>query len=133
ETLLGNILRKDERNTGALQLRAGLRIDRGELDAAVADLRQALNEQPRAVPLMLMLAVAYERSGSIELAEKQFADATKTSGSDATAGLNYVAFLRRRGGIARAEDVLTELLSRRPGDVRILSALADVRLARQNW
>src|SRR5262249_44393054 len=133
EALIANILRKDNRNIGALKLRASLRMDRGELDPAIADLRQALNDQPRSTELMVLLAVAYERGGSIELAEKQFANATKASSFDPAVGLNYVAFLRRRGSAARAEDVVTEMAGRRPGDVRVLRALAELRLARQNW
>ena len=66
---------------------------------------------------MVLLAAAYERSGSIELAEKQYADATRVSDFDAGIGLNYVAFLRRRGNIERAEDILTQLAGRWPNNV----------------
>jgi tetratricopeptide (TPR) repeat protein len=133
EAVVTEILRKDNRNTDGLKLRASIRLQRGELDAAIADARQALNDQPRSTELSLLLAAAYERSGSIELTEKQYAELTKASGFHPTAGLNYVAFLRRRGQIARAEDMLTELANRWPNNVSILSALADVRLARKNW
>jgi len=37
--------------------------------------------------VLLMLAVAYERGGKIELADKQFADATKTSNFDSGVAL----------------------------------------------
>jgi tetratricopeptide (TPR) repeat protein len=131
--LLAKILKEDSRNISALKLRASIRMDRGELDAAVNDLRQALNDQPRSSELMMLLAVAYERGGKIELADKQFADATKVSNFDAGIGLGYVGFLQRRGSSARAEDVLTELAGRQPNDMRVLTALANVRLARQNW
>ncbi len=133
EALVSDILLKDARNTTGLKLRASIRMDRGQLEPAITDLRQALNDQPRAADLMVLLANAYERSGSIELAEKQYSDATKTSNFDPAVALNYVAFLQRRGNTARAEDVLTELAGRWPQNVQILSALAQVRLARQNW
>lgn len=133
EAIINEVLRKDARNVGALRLRASIRLDGGQLEGAIADLRQALNDQPQATDLLNLLAVAYERSGSIELADKQFADATRASNFDPDAGLNYVAFLRRRGSIAHAEDVLTELASRTPGHIAVLSALAEIRLARQNW
>ena len=80
-----------------------------------------------------MLATAYERSGSIELADKQFADAMKASNFNANVGLEYVAFLRRRGGSDRADDVLAELANRWPKDTRVLTALAQAKLARQDW
>src|SRR5262249_44979366 len=97
ETLVSSILRKDNRNIDGLKLRASIRLQKGQLDATIADLRQALDDQPRSSDLMILLATAYERSGSIELAEKQFADATKTSGFDVPVSLNYVGFLVRRG------------------------------------
>ncbi len=133
ESLLSKVLEKDQRNATALRLRATIQMDRGKFDAAIADLRQALNDHPRSADLMTLLAIAYERSGSMELADKQFADAARVSNFDATVGLNYVAFLRRRGSIARAEDILVELASRAPGNVPVLSTLAEVRLMRQNW
>jgi tetratricopeptide (TPR) repeat protein len=133
EALASDILRKDSRNNSGLKLRASIHMERGELEPAINDLRVALNDQPRSTELMLLLATAYERSGSIELAERQFADAAKTSNFDPTVALNYVAFLQRRGNTTRAEDVLTELSGRWPQNIQVLSALADVRLARQNW
>jgi cellulose synthase operon protein C len=133
EELVSSILRKDSRNIDGLKSRASIRLQRGQLDQAIADLRQALDDQPRASDLMVLLANAYERSGSMELAEKQYADAAKTSGFDAGVSLNYVAFLQRRGNVERAEDLLTQLAQQSPNNVLVLSALADVRLARQNW
>ena len=52
ETLVTEILRKDDRNTDGLKLRASIRMEQGQLDAAIADLRQALNDQPRSRRLM---------------------------------------------------------------------------------
>ena len=132
-TLVTDILRKDERNIDGLTLRAQIRMQNGQLDAAIGDLRQALNDQPQSSELMLLLAGAYERSGSIELADKEYADATKVSGFNPIVGLNYAAFLRRRGNLERAEDILTEVARRSPTNIAVLSTLAEVRLARQNW
>ena len=108
-------------------------MDRGQLDPAISDLREALNDQPRSVPLMLLLASAYETSGSIELAEKEFADATRVSNYNPNVALNYVAFLRRRGSTQRAEDVLNDLVSRQPNNVAVLSVLAEVKLSLQDF
>jgi tetratricopeptide (TPR) repeat protein len=131
--LVSDILNKDARNINALKLRAALRMDSGQFEGSIADLRQALNDQPRAADLILMLASAYERSGSVELAEKEYTDAMKISNYNPSIGLSYVAFLRRRNSAAHAEDVLVDLAGRWPKNVDILSALAQVRLARQEW
>lgn len=133
ETLANDILRDDPHNVSALKLRASIRIGRAQLDAAIADLLEARNYQPRSIELMSLLATAYERSGLIELADKQLADATRVSDFDATTGLEYAAFLQRRGSIARTEDILIELNKRRPNNIQVLSMLAEVRLARGNW
>lgn len=133
ETSLAEVFRKDARNGDALRLRASLKVEKGNLDGAVSDLREALNDQPRSSDIMLLLAGVYERAGSIELAEKQYADATSASVSDPGAGLEYTNFLRRRDNLARAEEILTDLVRRFPSSIPVLTALADTRLARQNW
>jgi cellulose synthase operon protein C len=133
DALVADILRKDGRNISGLRLRATIHMERGELEPAISDLRQALNDQPRSPELMLLLATAYERSGSIELAEKQFADAMRAANFAPNVGLNYVAFLQRRGSVARAEDVLTDLASRWPQNIQVLSSLGQVKLQRQEW
>ncbi len=131
--VIADILHKDQRNISALKLRASIRMERGQLEAAIADLREAINDKPQAPDLMLDLATAYERNGTIELAEKQFADATRASGFNPQIGLTYVAFLRRRGSTQRAEDVLVEIASHSPSNIDVLSALAEVKLTRQDW
>lgn len=133
EALVTEILRQDGRNTNGLRLRAGIHLTRGEVDDAIADLRSALNDQPQSPELLANLALAYERKGSIELADKAFFDATKASGFSPVFGLNYVAFLERRGSAAQAENILTELATRNPNSVPVLSALARMKLARQDW
>jgi tetratricopeptide (TPR) repeat protein len=133
EKIVNDILTTDQRNVEALKLRATIRLDRGQVNDAIADLREALNDQPRSADLMLMLASAYERSGSIDLADKQFADAMKVSKFSPGVGLDYVGFLRRHGGADRAYDVLTELASRQPNSPQVLSALAEMKLSRQDW
>ena len=131
DSLVAELLRKDKRNTGGLRLRATIRIERGQLEPAITDLRQAINDEPRSTALMLLLANAYERSGSMELAEKQYADATRASNFDPSVTLSHVAFLRRRGNDAQAEDILTEMAGRFPQNIQVLSNLAEVRLARE--
>jgi tetratricopeptide (TPR) repeat protein len=133
EPLIGEILEKDRRNTTGLRLRAAIRIERGQFDSAIADLREALNDQPKSTQLLLLMAAAYQRSGKNELAERQYADALKASGLDPNVALRYVAFLQGRGDAARAEDVLTEVIGRSPRNTQVLGALAQVRLGRQNW
>jgi len=133
EPLISGILAKDRRNAGALRLRAAINIDKGQLDTAVSDLREALNDQPKSPELLLLLAVAYERGGKNELADRQYADALKSSGSNPGVALRYVAFLQRRGDAAHAEDVLTDVAGRNPNNMQVVSSLAQIRLSRKDW
>jgi tetratricopeptide (TPR) repeat protein len=133
EALVSDVLNKDARNTSGLKLRAAIQMERGQFAGAIADLREALNDQPRASDLMLMLADAYERSGSADLAGKEFADAMRASEFDPAVSLNYVAFLQRHGSILDTEDVLVDLAGRWPRNAEILSRLAQLKLARQEW
>lgn len=133
EPLISEVLSKDRRNAGALRLRAALSLDKGQTDSAIADLREALADQPKSPELLIALALAYEQSGKPELADRQYADALKNSNLNIEVALRYVAFLQRRSDAARAEDVLTEVVARYPGNLQALSSLAQVKLSRQNW
>ena len=110
-----------------------IRLQRNEFDNAISDLREALNNQPKAPQLLLLMASAYERSGKPELADRQYADATKSSGFDPAVALRYVAFLRGQKNLSQAEDILRDAAARNPRNLQVLSTLADVRLARNNW
>ena len=52
EKFANDVLRDDPHNVAALKLRASLRLERAQLDAAIADLLDALNYQPRSPELM---------------------------------------------------------------------------------
>lgn len=133
DPVIANVLHNDPGNGLARRLRATTLLEQGLLDEAIGRLREALSDQPRSTDLMLLLAVAYERSGSIELAAKQYANAARSSDFAPAPGLDYVAFLLRRGRSDEAEYVLVELSSRHPDNIDALSALAQLRLDRQNW
>ena len=133
EKIINDILASDARNVDALKLRATIRLDNGQTDGAIADLREALNDQPNSSDLMLLLASAYERSGSIALANDEYTNAAKDSKYDINIGLNYVAFLRRHGNIDQAYDFLSELVDHHPNSVPVLTAFAELKLLKQDW
>jgi cellulose synthase operon protein C len=133
EPIIADILQKDRRNTVGLRLRAAIKIDQGQIDGAIADLREALNDQPKSADLLMLMAAAYERGGKNELAERQYADALKASGLNPNIALRYVAFLQRRGDFSHAEDVLGDVVARNPTNTQLLGTLAQIRLSRQNW
>ena len=133
EPVIAEILKKDRRNTTALGLRAAIRVDQKQYDSAISDLREALNDQPKSTNLLMLMALAYERSGKNELAARQYADALNASGQNPNVALRYVGFLQRLGDLSHAEDVLTQALDRNPNNVQLLVTLAQIRLGRKNW
>ncbi|QND70439.1 tetratricopeptide repeat protein [Tardiphaga robiniae] len=133
DPIIAQILAADRRNVGALKLRALIKIDRGQIDDAIADLREALNDQPKASDLLMLMAVAHERGGKPELAERQYADAVRASNSSPGVVLQYVAFLQRKGDMDQTETILSDAASRNAGSLEILSPLAQLRLSRRNW
>jgi tetratricopeptide (TPR) repeat protein len=133
EALVADILKKDPHNISALKMRASILIDRGQFESAIADLREALNGSPKSPELLLLMALAYEKDGKIELADRQYADAFKSSSGNAAVALRYVGFLQRQAKIAQAEDILTEAASRNPRNTEILGALAQIKLTQKNW
>ena len=116
-----------------MKLRATIRIDRGQYNDAISDLREALNNQPKSADLLLLMATAYERSGKNELVERQYADALKSSNFDSNVGLRCVDYLQRKGDLEHAEDILSEVIKHNPQNTQIWSTLAEIRLKRQNW
>jgi predicted Zn-dependent protease len=133
EPLIADILRKDGRNTDGLRLRAAIRIEQGQLDSAISDLREALSNQPKSPELLLLMATAYERNQKPELADRQYADALKASGLSPAVGLRYAAYLQRTGNLDQADKILSDVLNGNPQNVQIATTLAQVRLLRQNW
>jgi tetratricopeptide (TPR) repeat protein len=133
EPIVSEILQKDGHHITGLRLRAAGKIDKGDLEGAIADLRLALNDQPKSVELLTLMGVAYERSGKNELADRQYADALKASNLNPDIAQRYVAFLQRRGDLAHAEDVLADVVARNATNIPLLTSLAQLRMARQNW
>ena len=138
EPLVADVLRDKsldglKARVSALKLRASIAMERGHPEAAIPDLREVLGRESKSPDLMLLLATAYERNGSIDLAERQYSAALSASNFDANVGLTYVAFLERRGNTDRAGEVLAELASRQPKNLAVLSAQAEVTLSRGDW
>ncbi len=133
EPIIAEVLQKDSRNTGALKLRAIVHMQQRQFDGAIADLREALNNQPKSAELLLLMASAYQLSGKPELAERQYSDAVKSAEWAPGVSLQYVSYLRNKGDLPQAEQVLVETISHNPRNVQLLATLAQLRLARKNW
>jgi len=133
KTLIEAVIEADSKNVAALAMRATLRMNDGDLDTAISDFRTALSEQPNSLQVVLPLARAHELAGSAELAEERYASGAAIGNYSPNAASPYVDYLMRLGKTVRAEEILNQILSRAPNDVRTLSRLAELRLNRQDW
>jgi len=133
ETLVDEILAADERNTDALIKRADLRIEKGDFDNAIIDLRTALDNDPDSTAAMRMMASAFERQNNVNFAQAELAKAFDVSDRDPDIANEFAQFLIRNGNVRRAEDVLVQSLAAHEGDLDNLRLLAGVRLNRQDW
>ncbi len=133
KALIAEVLEVDERNTDALIKRAGLAIEDGEYDAAILDLRTALDNSPDSADAMVLMALAFEQQDNPSFARTEFAKAFEASSQSPKVGLAFAKFHLRQDDPGRAETVLTDTLAANPGDLETLKLLAGVRLSQQNW
>lgn len=133
KALIDDVLASDAKNSDALAMRANFRIESGDEDNAIADLREALNQQPNSVPFLTLLAKALERQGAVDLANDRWMEAVKASKYDPQVTLNYIDVLGRRGKTDQIEPLLSDALARNPSNPGLLTALAQSRLAKHDW
>lgn len=133
EAIINEILAKDPKDTGAVTKRAGFKIDAGDIDTAVADLRLVVNDNPDAWGPRLLLSAAYERKGDLNLAESELARAVESSKRAAQPSNYFARYLVRHDKKDRALKVLTDALAVTPNDVENLKLLAALRIEMQDW
>jgi cellulose synthase operon protein C len=133
ETLVGEVLKNDTLNANGMKLRGALELAKGNKDAAIEVLRQALNNSADDPSLHIILANAYESKLSFDLANKELSDAYRLSKGDPEIGITLASFLLRRGSADRAEEILSEIVSRSPNSNSALVMLANIKLEKQDW
>lgn len=127
------ILSKDSRNVSALGIRAARYVEQDRPDRAIDDLRTALDSAPDDTQLLGLLATAYERAGSRELAVERMAQAATVSGYEPAATMRYVKTLMDDGKTDVVESILRDAMARRPDQRDFLLTFAQLRLAKEDW
>ena len=133
KSLVDTVIAADAKNADALTLRAAMQLDAGKIDAGIANIREALNQVPRSVPMMQLLAKAYERQGSTSLADDAVRAGIQGSELRAVCGSGLCQIPQRPRRLQRAEGVLAESASRYPGNINLLKVLGQVRLSLGDW
>jgi tetratricopeptide (TPR) repeat protein len=109
------VLAEDANQGDALKLKAAWLIEADKADDAVSLLRRVIDANPRDAEAMTLMAGAYDRLGSHDLAGGMLAQAVEASGS------------------APAETLLINALRLDDGNVPVLSALGRLYVVTKDW
>lgn len=131
--LIDEVLTEDPGQGEALMIRAAWRVADDRAAEAVLDLRNALGQTPDDPRLLAMLADAYLRDGSRDLAADSLAQAAQASGSAPEYALRYAAFLRADGRDSLARTVLLDAWRNNRADPGLLDAIAGLALSTEDW
>jgi cellulose synthase operon protein C len=127
------VLTEDPTNVEALKMRAAWLVEEDKPGDAIVDLRAALDQAPRDAAILTLMAQAHERDGSPELAGERLALAVEVSGSAPDEALRYARFLLRDGRTDPAIAILVDANRSNPGNMAILSLLAELYLGASDW
>jgi cellulose synthase operon protein C len=127
------VLAEDTGHVEALKLRAGWFIAQDRPDDAILNLRAALDQAPRDPQIMTLMASAYLRSGSRELAGEMLSLAVESSNNAPDESIRYARFLLEDDKAAVAEPVLVDALRIAPNNIPVLIELGRVYLAMRDW
>jgi predicted Zn-dependent protease len=127
------LLAEDPTNVEGLKMRAATLIDQDRPDDAIMSLRTALDQAPRDPQIMGLMASAYLRSGSRELAGEMLSLAVETSNNAPDESLRYARFLLEDDNYSVAEPILINALRLSPNNVPILIELGRVYLGQEDW
>ncbi|MEP4806082.1 MAG: tetratricopeptide repeat protein, partial [Hyphomicrobiales bacterium] len=133
KALIKEVLLDTQHNAEALKMHAVWQIEDGRSEEAILTLRTAQARAPRDPEIMYLIGWAHERSGARELAAERYALAVEASGSAPRVSVHYADFLLQDNRLDAAEGVLEKALSIAPGNINLLTAMADIQLRKQNW
>jgi len=127
------ILEADPSNVPALKLQATRLISKDQPGEAIVALRRALNQNPRDVETLTIMAQAHQRDGDVELVGERLALAVQASGNSSVEAIRYAQFLISQGRQQIAETVLEDARTNNPRDLQLLRMLASIYLRESAW
>ncbi len=129
-TLVQQVLHVSSRDAGALELRAGIALERGQTAAAVSDLTVVLGDQPGSVVIERELARAYLADGQPALAESALRNALEAAPADPTTGVELAQLLASTQRLDAAIALLAATLQQSPKELAVREAIVRAYIAR---
>lgn len=116
-------------HVGALKMNAAWLIDADDTDAAITSLRSALDTAPEDPTALTLMANAYTRTGSTDLARDFLALAVEASGNAPAETVRYAQVLMSEERYLPAEDVLLPAIRIAPDNLDLLQLTGRLYLA----
>lgn len=132
-TIVQELLDVDKKHLAALLLKARINLIKGLYDEAITDLRGILRDYSESDETMILLAQAYLKKNSKELAGQSFRKALDINPSNFSAVIPVVSQMIKSKDVVRAEKVLEQALKYNPDHPGALEALAQVKILRKDW
>lgn len=129
QRLVAEVLDHNSQDIDALILRANLELDRNDPTDAVVDLRAALRDQPRSVPLYRSLARAYLAKQDQGLAEEALRTAVDLAPDDPAPKLELAQLLTQTDRAAQAVSLLEDAVQHAPKNPQLEEGLAQAYIA----
>lgn len=127
--LVEAVIADDPSHVGALKMNANWLIEADDTDAAIAALRVAMDENPEDPETMTLMANAYFRTGSRELARDFLALAVESSGNAPEETVRYAQLLISEERFLTAEDILLPALRIAPNNLDLLRTTGSLYLS----
>jgi len=128
DRLVAEVLAADPQDTLGLINRANIQLQARETNAAIANLRTVLKDDPDSSRALLLLARAHIQSGAQELARDYYIRAVQSDSSQVAISLEYALFLIRTQSYEKAEQVLEAVLAKQPGNANALKAMEPLEI-----
>jgi tetratricopeptide (TPR) repeat protein len=132
QRLVTEVLKTSPRDADALILRANIELERNDPAEAVVDLRAALRDQPRSVPLHRTLARAYLLKGDQALAEEALRTAVDLAPQEVVLKIELAQVLMQTDRAAQAVTLLEQTLQQSPHNAQLTEVLAQAYLAKHD-
>lgn len=131
--LVSEVLEQDATQVGALKMQAAWQIATDDTDGAIASLKLAQEQEPKALDVLSLLAAAYERDGSRELMLDTLELAVEVSNRAPKESLELAHVYFQDEQFRRAEEVLIESLRLNSSNVDLLHQLGKLHIELADW